>query len=83
MKKVLFAMATATAATMALTGAAMAEGEEYKVAIVQYVDDASLNQITENIEAELDKKGEELGVTFSYADYFQNAQADSAVLNQI
>ncbi len=82
-KSVLFAMTVAAITTMALTGTAMAEGEEYKVAIVQYVDDASLNQITENIEAELDKKGEELGVTFSYADYFQNAQADSAVLNQI
>jgi putative ABC transport system substrate-binding protein len=56
---------------------------EYKVGIVNYVDDASLNQIVENIEAELDAKGAELGVTFNYADYYSNAQADSAVLNQI
>ena len=34
-------------------------------------------------EKELDAKGEELGVTFNYADYFSNAQADSSVLNQI
>lgn len=59
------------------------EGTEYKVAIVNYVDDASLNQIVENIEEELDLKGEELGVTFNYEDYYSNAQADSAVLNQI
>ena len=36
---------------------------------VQYVDDASLNQIEKAIEAELDAKGAELGVTFDYADY--------------
>ena len=58
-------------------------GKEYKVGIVNYVDDASLNQIVENIQAELDAKGKELGVTFNYADYYDNAQADSAVLNQI
>lgn len=58
-------------------------GTEYKVGIVNYVDDASLNQIVENIEKELDAKGEELGVTFNYADYYENAQADSTVLNQI
>ena len=40
----------------------------YKVGIVQYVDDASLNQIEKAIEAELDAKGAELGVTFDYAD---------------
>lgn len=56
---------------------------EYKVGIVNYVDDASLNQIVENIQKQLDAKGEELGVTFNYADYYENAQADSTVLNQI
>lgn len=58
-------------------------GQTYKVGIVNYVDDASLNQIVANIESELDKKGAELGVTFDYADFYENAQADSAVLNQI
>jgi putative ABC transport system substrate-binding protein len=62
---------------------AEATGTEYKVGIVNYVDDASLNQIVENIESELDAKGAELGITFNYADYYSNAQADSAVLNQI
>ena len=60
-----------------------ASGETYKVGIVNYVDDASLNQIVQNIENELDAKGAELGVTFEYAPYYENAQADSAVLNQI
>ena len=40
----------------------------YKVGIVQYVDDASLNQIEKAIEAELDAKGAELGVTFDHAE---------------
>ena len=62
---------------------APAEGTTYKVGIVNYVDDASLNQIVDNIEKELDAKGAELGVTFDYAPYYSNAQADSAVLNQI
>lgn len=60
-----------------------ASGTIYKVGIVQYVDDASLNQIEQAIEAELDKKGEELGVTFAYEDYTYNGQADSSALNQI
>ena len=54
----------------------------YKVGIVQYVDDASLNQIEKAIEAELDAKGAELGVTFDYADYTYNGQADSSTLNR-
>lgn len=58
-------------------------GKVYKVGIVQYVDDASLNQIEKAIEAELDVKAAELGVTFNYADYTYNGQADSSTLNQI
>jgi putative ABC transport system substrate-binding protein len=63
--------------------ASAAEGTVYKVGIIQYVDDASLNQIEKNIEAELDAKGSELGVTFDYADYTFNGQADATTLNQI
>ncbi len=54
---------------------------EYTVAIVQYVDDASLNQINEAIQSELEAKGKELGVTFNIDD--SNGQADSTVMNQI
>ena len=60
-----------------------ADGTVYKVGIVQYVDDASLNQIEKAIEEELTAKGAELGVTFDYADYTYNGQADSSTLNQI
>ena len=60
-----------------------AEGTVYKVGIVKYVDDASLDQIEAAIQAELDAKGQELGVTFDYADYTKNGQADSTTLNQI
>ena len=58
-------------------------GTTYKVGIVQYVDDASLNQIEAAIEAELSAKAKELGVTFDYEDYTYNGQADSTTLNQI
>lgn len=60
-----------------------AEGTVYKVGIVNYVDDASLNQIVANVKAELDAKGAELGVTFDYSSYDYNAQADSGTLTQI
>lgn len=60
-----------------------ASGDVYKVGIVNYVDDASLNQIVENIQKELDAKGEELSVIFDYENYYDNAQGDSSVLNQI
>jgi ABC-type uncharacterized transport system, periplasmic component len=59
------------------------DGAVYKVGIVQFVDDASLNQINSALCAQLDAKGEELGVTFDYADYNFNGQADSTMLNQI
>lgn len=58
-------------------------GTVYKVGIVQYVDDASLNQIEKAIEEQLQAKGAELGVSFNYTDYKYNGQADSSTLNQI
>jgi putative ABC transport system substrate-binding protein len=60
-----------------------AAGTVYKVGIVKYVDDASLDQIQQAIQDELDAKGAELSVTFDYADYTKNGQADSSTLNQI
>ena len=56
-------------------------GDAYKVAIVKYVDDASLNQIEDAIIAQLEAKEAELGVNFEILQY--NGQADGAVLNQI
>lgn len=57
------------------------EGAVYKVGICNYVDDASLNQIVENIQAGLAEKGAELGVTFQIS--LDNCNADAAVMNQI
>lgn len=62
---------------------AASTGKTYKVGIVQYVDDASLNQIVSAIQTELDKKGGELGITFDYKDYTYNGQADATTMNQI
>lgn len=68
----------------AAPAASAAEGQTvYKVGIVKFVDDASLDQIQESICAQLDKQGAELGVTFDYANYLKNGQADSTTLNQI
>ncbi len=62
---------------------ASSTGLTYKIGIVQYVDDASLNQIVTAIQAELDKKSEELGVSFDYKNYTYNGQADATTMNQI
>lgn len=62
---------------------ASGDGTVYKVGIVNWMDHASLNQIVENLQSELDAKGQALGVTFDYADYYDNAQADQTVLGQI
>ena len=53
----------------------------YKVGICSYADDASLNQIVDNIESRLKAIGQEKGVTFEIS--YDNCNADSAVLNQI
>ena len=53
----------------------------YQVGICSYADDASLNQIVDNIESRLKAIGQEKGVTFEIS--YDNCNADSAVLNQI
>ena len=53
----------------------------YKVGICSYADDASLNQIVDNIESRLKAIGQEKGVTFEIS--YDNCNTDSAVLNQI
>lgn len=70
------------AATEAATEAA-GDAKEYKVGIVQFMDHPSLNQIETNVESELDKLSQDLGVTFNYKDYTFNGQGDASVLNQI
>lgn len=56
-------------------------GTTFKVGICNYVDDASLNQIVDNIEAELEKIGQEKGVAFEIE--YDNCNADSSILSQI
>ncbi len=73
---------TGTAASSEAASSAVA-GETFKVGIVNYVDHASLNQIVASVESRLDELGKEKGVTFDYADYYANAQADQSNLNQI
>ena len=80
------ASSTVTASSTASSAAASAAaegGQTFKVGIVNYVDHASLNQIVESVESRLDELGAEKGVTFDYADYYANAQADQSNLNQI
>ncbi|MCR4990921.1 MAG: ABC transporter substrate-binding protein [Lachnospiraceae bacterium] len=57
------------------------EKKVYKVGICNYVDDASLNQIVENIEAGLKEAGDKYGVEFAVS--LDNCNADAAVMNQI
>jgi len=74
--------ASGAAASSEAASSAVA-GENFKVGIVNYVDHASLNQIVASVESRLDELGKEKGVTFDYADYYANAQADQSNLNQI
>ena len=78
MKKIICAI---IALAMLLSAAAFAEGATYKVGICNYVDDASLNQIVDNITARLEAIGQEQGVTFEI-DY-KNGNADNSVIQQI
>ena len=58
-----------------------AEVKTYKVGICNYVDDASLNQIVENIENQLKVAGEQNNVKFDVK--VENCNADASVMNQI
>ena len=72
---------TACGAKTAEPAADEADGAVYKVGICNYVDDASLNQIVENIQAQLEAIGAENGVEFEIL--YDNCQADANVLEQI
>ena len=58
-----------------------AEQKTFRVGICNYVDDASLNQIVENIQTRLAEISEETGAQFE-VDY-DNCNADAAVMEQI
>ena len=85
MRKRVLAMLTAAlmvAAALAVQAGAK-EKDAYKVGIVKFVDHASLNQIEESVEAELDALAEEKGLVYDYADYVYNGNADGSQLQQI
>ena len=92
MKKFLFMIAAVSllaaslsacgaSSTTSTTAAAAESGKEYKVAIVQQLDHASLDEIRVAIEAELEAKAAEKGIAIAYKDF--NGQNDATVLNQI
>ena len=58
-----------------------ADGTHYTVGICNYVDDASLNQIVENLRAQLEKLGEERDVQFDIL--YDNCNADTNLMSQI
>ena len=72
---------TASSAAADSTTGSSADATTYKVAIVQQLDHASLDEIRTAIEAELDAKAAEKGITIEYKDF--NGQNDATTLNQI
>ena len=79
MKKRMLVIAAVAATTMMMTSPVMAE--DFKVGICNYVDDASLNQIVDNIQSRLEELGKEKGVTFDVS--YDNCNADASVMEQI
>ena len=89
--KKLLALGLASVMTMSLAAcgetadagnqSAAGDGQVFKVGICNYVDDASLNQIVENIENRLAELGTENNVTFEIS--YDNCNADANVLSQI
>ena len=79
MKKRMLAIAAAVTATMMMTSPVMAE--DFKIGICNYVDDASLNQIVDNIHNRLVEIGEEKGITFDVS--YDNCNADALSLIHI
>ena len=74
--------AVALTLVLVLTAAfALAEGASFKGGICNFVDDASLNQIVENIQARLAEIGAEKGVSFEIL--YDNCNADASVMQQI
>ena len=75
------AESTASSAAADSTTGSAADATTYKVAIVQQLDHTSLDEIRTAIEAELDAKAAEKGITIEYKDF--TGQNDATTLNQI
>ena len=80
MKKIISVILALTFA-LSLCLCASAENKTFKVGICNYVDDASLNQIVDNIRTRLNEIGAEYGVTFVIV--YENCNADPSVMQQI
>lgn len=63
------------------TASEESSGTSYTIGICNYVDDASLNQIVENINARLAEIESEQGITINVK--YDNCNADANVMNQI
>ena len=72
---------SASSGSNTASGSGSQSGTVYKVGICNYVDDASLNQIVDNIQTQLAALGEQYGVTFDVS--YDNCNGDATVLNQI
>ncbi len=88
MKRMKKIAAVVLAAAMTLSMAACGEGKKsndgaktYKIGICNYVDDASLNQIVDNIKNELDAQGKAQNIKFEIK--YDNCNADANVMSQI
>ena len=71
----------ASSAAAESTTESTGDATTYKIAIVQQLDHASLDEIRTAVEAELDAKAAEKGITIEYKDF--NGQNDATTLNQI
>ena len=72
---------TSTETAAPASSEASSDATSYTIGICNYVDDASLNQIVENIQTRLAAIGEEKGVTFNVE--YDNCNADSNLMSQI
>ncbi len=75
------ALSLSVALVLALSACGGKKEADYKIGICNYVDDASLNQIVDNIQSQLTAIGKDRGVTFDIQ--LQNCNADDAVMEQI
>lgn len=84
MKKLITAALALIVALGTLTSCSTADTSDdntYKIGICNYVDDASLNQIVDNIKNRLGEIGEEKNVEFKIS--YDNCNADANLMNQI
>ena len=75
------ASSSAAVSTESTAAETTTDAKSYKIAVVQQLDHASLDEIRTAVEAELDAKAAEKGITIEYKDF--NGQNDATTLNQI